>query len=138
MSATATEIVTYPAAELATVVRQAELVYVSDDAPGLGRKRSGKGFSYFDESGKRLTDKKVRARLNALAIPPAWTDVWICSQENGHILATGRDEKGRKQYLYHPEWQRVRDTAKFDHMLSFGRLLPRIGCVPEKGELGIV
>lgn len=115
-----------PAADSAATVRQAQLVYVSDDAPGLGRKRSGKGFSYLDESGKRITDKGVRSRLEALAIPPAWTEVWICPRENGHLLATGRDERGRKQYLYHPEWQRIRDTAKFEHMLSFGRLLPRI------------
>jgi DNA topoisomerase-1 len=125
MSATATETVTHPATDPAAL-RRAELVYVSDDAPGLGRKRSGRGFSYFDENGKRITDKGERERLQALAIPPAWTEVWICPREDGHLLATGRDERGRKQYLYHPEWQRVRDAAKFEHMLAFGRLLPRI------------
>lgn len=126
MSVTATETITPPTAALADVVRQAELVYVSDEEPGLGRKRSGKGWSYLGVDGKRVTDKRVRKRLEALTIPPAWTEVWICPSKNGHILATGRDERGRKQYIYHPEWHRVRDTAKFEHMLTFGRLLPHI------------
>ena len=126
MSVTATEPVTPPTAELAGAVKQAKLRYVSDHEPGLGRKRAGKGFSYLGLDGKRIKDKALRKRLDALVIPPAWTDVWICSDAHGHIQATGRDERGRKQYLYHPEWHRVRDTAKFDRMLGFGKLLPRI------------
>lgn len=126
MSVSATEAVTPPTAELEAVVTQAKLRYVSDEEPGLGRRRAGKGFSYLGPDGKRLTDKKLKKRLDALVIPPAWQDVWISPDENGHILATGRDERGRKQYVYHPEWHRVRDNAKFERMLSFGKLLPRI------------
>lgn len=126
MSVTATEAVTPPTAELAAVVTQANLRYVSDEGPGLGRKRAGKGFSYVGPDGKRVGDKALKKRLGALVIPPAWTDVWISPDENGHILATGRDERGRKQYIYHPEWHRVRDHNKFGRMLSFGKLLPRI------------
>lgn len=126
VSVTATEPVTPPTAELAGAVEQAKLRYVSDLEPGLGRKRVGKGFSYLGLDGKRITDKETRKRLESLVIPPAWQDVWICPDEHGHIQATGRDERGRKQYLYHPEWHRVRDTAKFDRMLGFGKLLPRI------------
>lgn len=122
----ATEVVTPPVAALAEAASQAKLSYVSDDTPGLSRRRSGKGFSYYGLDGRRITDKRERRRLNALAIPPAWREVWICPQKNGHIQATGRDERGRKQYLYHPDWHRVRDEAKFEHMLTFGRLLPRI------------
>ena len=126
MSVTATEPVTPPTAELEGAVKQAQLRHVSDHEPGLGRKRAGKGFSYTGLDGKRITDKAVRKRLESLVIPPAWTDVWICPDEYGHIQATGRDERGRKQYLYHEEWHRVRDTAKFDRMLGFGKLLPGI------------
>lgn len=103
-----------------------KLRYVSDADPGLGRKRRGKGFSHLNADGTLVKDKGLRRRLGALAIPPAWTEVWICPFENGHIQATGRDERGRKQYLYHPQWREVRDNAKFEHMLNFGRRLPRI------------
>jgi DNA topoisomerase-1 len=106
--------------------QQAKLVYVSDEEPGWGRKRSGKGFSYTDLKSSTIKDKNHLARLKALAVPPAWTDVWLCPQANGHILATGRDERGRKQYIYHPEWHQTQTAAKFDHMIIFGTQLPRI------------
>ena len=118
--------VTPPTAALAEVVQSANLRYVSDTGPGLGRKRRGKGFSYLDTNGEVVKDKALRKRLEALAIPPAWTDVWISPVANSHIQATGRDERGRKQYRYHPQWREVRDSAKFEHMLAFGKQLPRI------------
>lgn len=112
--------------ELADTLEGAKLTYVSDTDPGLGRKRAGKGFSYVGLDGRAVRDKKLLARLKALAIPPAWTEVWISPKASGHIQATGRDERGRKQYIYHAEWDAYRDAAKFEHMLEFGELLPRI------------
>jgi DNA topoisomerase-1 len=106
--------------------RQAHLHYVHDDAPGISRRRRGKGFSYYDPSGRPIADEKKRRWLNSLAIPPAWTDVWICTRENCHILATGRDEKGRKQYIYHPRWDEIRNENKFNRMLLFAAALPEI------------
>jgi DNA topoisomerase I len=94
--------------------------------PGIARKRSGTGFSYTGTDGKRITDHKVIARIRALAIPPAYTDVWICPHPNGHIQATGRDARGRKQYRYHPRWREVRDETKFARMLAFSEVLPAI------------
>ncbi|WBU62060.1 DNA topoisomerase IB [Paracoccus albus] len=102
------------------------LIYVSDDSPGISRARSGKGFSYRGSNGQTITDKRRRARLNALAIPPAWQDVWICPDPRGHLQATGRDARGRKQYRYHPDFREVRDGAKYDHMLQFATALPKI------------
>src|SRR5216110_510788 len=93
---------------------------------GLRRRKSGKSFSYVDESGKRITDREVLDRIAALAIPPAWTDVWICPWPNGHIQATGVDARGRRQYRYHDSWRVHRDRDKFDHMLEFARVLPRL------------
>ncbi|HEY9734825.1 MAG TPA: DNA topoisomerase IB [Trichocoleus sp.] len=104
----------------------AGLHHVSDEWPGIRRKRSGKGFSYYDAQGNRIQDPKERQRLEALRIPPAWQDVWICPKANGHLLATGRDAKGRKQYLYHPDWNRFRNEAKFSRMVPFGLALPKI------------
>ncbi len=104
----------------------AGLRYVSDSQPGIRRKRSGTGFSYVDADGKKITDKKVIARIRALAIPPAYTDVWICPHANGHIQATGRDARGRKQYRYHARWREVRDETKFGRMLAFSEVLPGI------------
>lgn len=104
----------------------AGLRYVSDDQPGLGRKGAGKGFSYRDTSGKRITDRNEIARLKALAIPPAWCDVWISPDPHGHLQATGRDARGRKQYRYHSKWRDVRDEAKFNRVLAFGRALPKV------------
>ncbi|MGB3135789.1 MAG: DNA topoisomerase IB [Nodosilinea sp.] len=97
----------------------AGLRYVSDDSPGLGRRRWGRGFSYLDEAGDRITNRSELKRLKALAIPPAWEDVWICPFPNGHLLATGRDAKGRKQYRYHPDWRKVRNRTKFDRLIPF-------------------
>lgn len=106
--------------------RLAGLRHVADDAPGIRRKRSGKGFRYFDPNGKAIRSPQVLQRLRMLAIPPAWECVWICPVEHGHIQATGRDARGRKQYIYHPDWIRVRDANKFARMQAFGRALPRI------------
>lgn len=105
---------------------EAGLHYVSDDQPGIRRKRAGSGFSYVDPSGKRITDSQTLLRIKHLVIPPAWTDVWICRDRNGHLQATGRDARGRKVYLYHPRWREVRDAAKYEHLAAFGEALPRI------------
>jgi DNA topoisomerase I len=106
--------------------KEAGLVYVNDDMPGITRRKSGKGFSYRGPDGRAITDKAERQRLASLAIPPAYTDVWICPDPHGHIQATGRDDKGRKQYRYHPDFRAVRDSAKYDHMLEFAHVLPQI------------
>ncbi|TJZ87327.1 DNA topoisomerase IB [Paracoccus hibiscisoli] len=102
----------------------AGLTYVNDDMPGITRRRAGKGFSYKDAQGRTITDRAERKRLAALAIPPAYDDVWICPDPRGHILATGRDAKGRKQYRYHPDFRSLRDSSKYDRMLDFARVLP--------------
>jgi len=104
----------------------AGLRYVSDDRPGIRRKRSGKGFSYLRPDGTRLSDPKVLRRLRSLAIPPAWTDVWICPFADGHIQATGRDARGRKQYRYNPLFREVRDSTKYEHLVEFADALPAI------------
>ncbi|HEY9878855.1 MAG TPA: DNA topoisomerase IB [Leptolyngbyaceae cyanobacterium] len=106
--------------------KAAGLHYVSDECPGICRKRSGKGFSYYDAQGNRLQAIAERNRIESLRIPPAWQEVWICPNPNGHLLATGRDAKGRKQYLYHPEWNKCRNEAKFSRMIPFGLALPKI------------
>ncbi|WP_265501482.1 DNA topoisomerase IB [Paracoccus beibuensis] len=102
----------------------AGLVYVNDDMPGITRVRAGKGFTYRDAQGRTIRDKAERKRLAALAIPPAYTDVWICPDPNGHIQATGRDDRGRKQYRYHPAFREVRDGAKYERMFDFAKALP--------------
>lgn len=106
--------------------RDVGLRYVSDRRPGFRRVRAGRGFSYRDTDGARITDAAVLARIRSLAIPPAWTDVWICPLANGHLQATGRDARGRKQYRYHRRWRAARDETKFDRVAGFGRALPRI------------
>jgi DNA topoisomerase-1 len=106
--------------------QSAGLRYVSDTMPGIRRKKSGTGFTYVDKDGKTIKDAKEITRIRALAIPPAYTDVWICPSPNGHIQATGRDARGRKQYRYHPKWREVRDETKFGRMLAFSEVLPRI------------
>jgi DNA topoisomerase-1 len=106
--------------------REAGLRYVSDEKPGITRKGAGKGFTYTGPDGKKITDKETLARIKSLAVPPAWTDVWISPHERGHIQATGRDEKGRKQYRYHARWHEVRDETKFTRMIAFGKALPEI------------
>jgi DNA topoisomerase-1 len=104
----------------------AGLRYVSDTMPGIRRKRAGKGFAYIAQDGSTIRDEKELARIRSLAIPPAYTDVWICPSPNGHIQATGRDARRRKQYRYHPKWREVRDETKFGRMLAFSEGLPRI------------
>jgi DNA topoisomerase I len=104
----------------------AGLRYVSDTQPGIRRKKAGKGFTYVGTDGKTIRDAKELGRIRSLAIPPAYTDVWICPNPNGHIQATGRDARGRKQYRYHPKWREVRDETKFGRMLAFSEVLPKI------------
>lgn len=106
--------------------RHAGLRHVSDETPGFSRRKRGRGFSYYAPDGALVTDKKTRARLDALTIPPAWTEVWISPARNGHIQATGRDERGRKQYIYHPKWDAISNQRKYDRMLLFGEALPLI------------
>jgi DNA topoisomerase IB len=105
---------------------QGGLVYVSDTEPGFRRRRSGKGFVYLDSSGKPIRDPNTLARIRSLAIPPAYRDVWICTRANGHLQATGRDARGRKQYRYHARWREVRDAEKFDRIIAFGSALPKL------------
>ena len=105
---------------------RAGLNYVSDDEPGIRRKKAGKSWSYIGLDGKPIHDKTTIARINALAIPPAYKNVWICSDPNGHIQATGLDERGRKQYRYHPRWREQRDENKFARMMAFAAALPQI------------
>lgn len=104
----------------------ARLRYTSDERPGYTRRKRGKGFTYLTPEGETVTDERVRRRLEALAIPPAWRDVWICRSPTGHIQATGYDEAGRKQYIYHPRWTEVRDAVKFASLVAFGHSLPRL------------
>lgn len=106
--------------------RLASLRYVSDDTPGFTRRRTSTGFSYRDVSGKAIVDRDVTSRIAAIAIPPAWDNVWISPVANGHIQATGRDAKGRKQYCYHARWHSVRGEDKYGRMLAFGAALPAI------------
>ncbi|ESQ77881.1 DNA topoisomerase IB [Asticcacaulis sp. YBE204] len=116
----------FPVSDAVEQAKEAGLRYVSDRKPGFTRRRSGKKFVYFDTKGERITDAKVIARINKLAIPPAYKDVWICPYANGHIQATGKDARGRKQYRYHADWRATRDATKFDHILRFGEKLPDI------------
>jgi DNA topoisomerase IB len=104
--------------------RAAGLRYSSDDEPGISRRKAGRGFSYRTERGGRVGSDRQLARIRALGIPPAWTSVWICADARGHLQATGRDARGRKQYLYHADWRALRDTTKFERMLDFGAALP--------------
>jgi DNA topoisomerase-1 len=106
--------------------RFAGLRYVSDEGPGITRQRAGRSFSYRSPTGERLKDPAKLQWIRGLAVPPAWTEVWISPWTNGHVLATGRDARHRKQYRYHPGWREVRDATKYQHMIEFGELLPRI------------
>ena len=106
--------------------RAAGLRYVSDATPGIRRQRAGRRFTFIDGEGSRIGDADTLRRIRALAIPPAWADVWICPIAHGHLQATGRDARGRKQYRYHPRWRLERDKAKYARMLDFARALPAI------------
>jgi DNA topoisomerase-1 len=112
-----------PAAQAAL---EAGLVHTTDDEPGIRRVRKGRRFEYLAADGKRVCDKAALDRIHSLAIPPAWVQVWISTRPRGHLQATGRDARGRKQHLYHERWRQVRDADKFDRMASFARVLPRI------------
>ena len=102
----------------------AGLRHVSDATPGLRRRPRGQGFAYTTVDGRPLRDQAALSRIRALAIPPAWTEVWICPDPRGHLQASGRDARGRKQYRYHPQWHQVRDGGKFDRIVAFGEALP--------------
>lgn len=102
------------------------LVYVSDKTPGIKHQRKGKGFCYYDAEGNKICCEDELNRIKALVIPPAWDEVWICTEQNGHLQATGRDEKGRKQYRYHQHWRKIRSQTKFNRTIAFGLALPKI------------
>jgi len=112
--------------EYQEAAQEAGLTYVSDEDRGLSRERHGDGFRYLKPNGDPVTDDATLDRIRRLAIPPAWTDVWICAKANGHLQATGRDARGRKQYKYHPQFREVRESNKYEHMLEFARALPAI------------
>jgi DNA topoisomerase-1 len=113
-------------ADPADAARAAGLRYVHDDRPGIRREALKDGFRYLDAKGEPVTDETTLARIKRLVIPPAWTEVWICPQANGHLQATGRDARGRKQYRYHAKWREARDEVKYERMLKFGNALPAI------------
>jgi DNA topoisomerase I len=112
--------------------RLAGLRYIGAPCEGITRRRTGRGFSYRDAGGQRVIDLDTLRRIRALAIPPAWTDVWICPSPNGHVQAFGRDARGRKQYRYHARWRETRDETKYARMLAFARVLPRIRAQVER------
>src|SRR3954469_10512580 len=106
--------------------RAVGLRYVNDGEPGITRRKAGKGFSYRGPDGAPVRDHETLRRIRALAVPPAWADVWICPNPRGHLQATGRDARGRKQYRYHALWRASKDEAKHARMHDFGRALPRL------------
>ena len=110
----------------ASSAREAGLRYVSDALPGIRRHRCGKGWCYYAADGQRVQDETTLQRIRKLALPPAWRDVWICPLAHGHLQASGRDARGRKQYRYHEQWKEVRDQSKYERMLQFGRALPAL------------
>jgi DNA topoisomerase-1 len=121
-----------PPADPVAAAKAAGLRYVTDDAPGIRRVRAGKGFRYVGPDGKAIRDAETLARIRSLAIPPAWADVWICPSPHGHLQATGRDDRGRKQHRYHPRWREVRDETKYHRLIAFARALPRLRRRAEK------
>jgi DNA topoisomerase-1 len=121
-----TEAFTPTPADPKEAAESAGLVYVTDEDRGIRRERKGDAFEYFKPGGERIRDESTLERVRKLAIPPAWTEVWICTRANGHLQATGRDARGRKQYRYHPQFREVRETTKYEHMLEFARALPAI------------
>jgi DNA topoisomerase I len=115
-----------PNGDAVASAREAGLRYVSDDRPGIRREMGPLGFKYIAPNGRVIRDRAEIARINKLAVPPAWQDVWICPDVRGHIQATGRDARGRKQYRYHPDWRACRDGNKYDRMAAFADALPKI------------
>jgi DNA topoisomerase-1 len=115
-----------PTADPKEGAASAGLRYVGDGYPGISRRKSGQGFGYRRADGTRIADRRSLRRMRSLAIPPAWTDVWICPFDDGHIQATGRDARGRKQYRYHPRFRAVRESTKYEHMVAFASALPAI------------
>jgi DNA topoisomerase-1 len=115
-----------PAPDVLDAAKEAGLRYTSDDRPGIRRQRSGRGFRYVGPDGRGITEKAELGRIRRLAIPPAWTGVWICTDPRGHLQATGRDAKGRKQYRYHQRFREVRDENKYWRMVDFAKVLPSI------------
>ncbi|MCD0278345.1 DNA topoisomerase IB [Xanthomonas melonis] len=113
-------------AQAKATARAAGLTYVNDQQPGISRRRAGKSFSYRSADGQRIADADTLQRIRALAIPPAYTEVWICAKPNGHLQATGRDARRRKQYRYHPDWAQVRGEGKFERVIAFGTALPTL------------
>jgi DNA topoisomerase I len=126
MTATAKAAAVVVAAAPVESARAAGLRYTTDAKPGIRRIRRGKAFSYVDPDGRMVRSAAELARIRSLVIPPAWTDVWVCSDPRGHLQATGRDARGRKQYRYHPKWREVRDETKYDRVIGFARVLPLI------------
>ena len=112
--------------------RIAQLRYVTAEEPGLTRIRRGRGFTYKDPKGATVVDGRVRERIDKIAIPPAWRNVWICPSEDGHLLAVGEDERGRRQYVYHERWRSIRDQLNFYRLIGFGDALPAIRADVEK------
>jgi len=106
--------------------RSAGLVYTTDSSPGICRIKRGKSFAYVGPQQRPVRNRQVLARIRSLVIPPAWTEVWICTNPRGHLQATGRDARGRKQYRYHPKWRQVRDGTKYSRLIAFGQTLPQI------------
>jgi DNA topoisomerase-1 len=115
-----------PNSDPPAAAKAAGLRYVNDNRPGIRRERDGEAFRYVDADGDPVSDEGTLKRIKSLAIPPAWTEVWICQYANGHLQATGRDARGRKQYRYHPKWRDVRDEVKYERMIKFGQALPAI------------
>jgi len=127
---------TPPSAEAAldpiAAAKLAQLRYISDTAPGIARHNAKNGFDYRLPDGALVRDIETLRRIRSLVIPPAWMDVWICLDPNGHVQATGRDQRGRKQYRYHPRWREVRDEAKYGKLLVFAKALPLIRSVSKR------
>jgi DNA topoisomerase-1 len=122
----ATELAPSALADPREAAESAGLVYVSDEDRGIRRERAGDAFAYFKPNGDPVTDEATLERIRKLAIPPAYTDVWICNRANGHLQATGRDARGRKQYRYHPQFREVRESTKYEHMMEFAKALPAV------------
>jgi DNA topoisomerase-1 len=120
------------AGDPADAAEAASLRYVSDGLPGIRRRGAGQGFAYVAADGRHVNDPDTLRQIKALAIPPAWTAVWICPSPRGHIQATGRDARGRKQYRYHPRWRAARDETKYGRLIAFGAALPRIRAAVER------